>query len=768
MNKKRKPVLFTSIVLALILTLQFFPSVLQGASGSAEDMVKNEVALRIGSSKALVRGEYKYIDINNLNVIPFVKNNIPYAPLRFITEALGGTVSTNSALKDTYTVLLGGISIDVTPKLNYLSVNGVKKQIEAEPVIENDRLFIPVSSLAEALGRAVFFENGLLVISEDENPLSFDKESIDILKSKLSVLPSFGTKDELNKYISKMQDEYAEYGYGTLAGGVMEDLSSVEAARSASPSASPEAEASNTADFSEVNIQVKGVDEADIIRTDGKYIYALTSNLLVITEVYPASEMKVKSRYAFTQSTPSEMYVDGNLLTVISSAYINSSAVTYITVLDVSDKEKPVVVKETGINGFYLTSRKIGDNVYLITNTYINPYMRKSDIIKPAYYSKDKEKEIPVPDIYAFPGNKNYGYLTVAGISLKRLNDEPDISMYIGAGTTVYVSQKYMYITEPSYNFDYNETVAAFPWIKQQLKRNENSTIIHKFSLYDGRSSYIGSGAVPGYVLNQFSMDEYNSNFRIATNAYNGNNVYILNSQLKIKNSIEDIAPGERIYSTRFMGNRGYMVTFKNTDPLFVIDLNPENPQILGALKIPGYSDYLHPYDENTIIGIGKDTVESKGIAYYQGIKMAIFDITDVTDPIQKHVEIIGSRGTESELLTNHKALLFDKEKNLLAFPVTVYEGGDGVTEYGSFKFQGAYVYDISLEKGFVKRGEITHLTNEELKKSGNWYNNYYESSPTIRRIIYIGDSLYTLSDRTLKANDIKTVKYQNEVSLIK
>jgi uncharacterized secreted protein with C-terminal beta-propeller domain len=145
------------------------------------------------------------------------------------------------------------------------------------------------------------------------------------------------------------------------------------------------------------------------------------------------------------------------------------------------------------------------------------------------------------------------------------------------------------------------------------------------------------------------------------------------------------------------MGDRGYMVTFKKVDPLFVIDLkDPRSPKILGALKIPGYSDYLHPYDENHIIGFGKDTEEVGNGAFYQGMKIAVFDVTDVTNPIEMFKENIGDRGTDSELLRNHKALLFSKDKNLLAFPVTVMEvknknkaDKESIFQYGEFAFQG-------------------------------------------------------------------------------
>ena len=182
-------------------------------------------------------------------------------------------------------------------------------------------------------------------------------------------------------------------------------------------------------------------------------------------------------------------------------------------------------------------------------------------------------------------------------------------------------------------------------------------------------------------------MDENNGFFRIATTTgeiwrtdslTSKNNVYILDEALQLTGKVEDIAPGEKIYSVRFMGDRGYMVTFKNVDPFFVLNLkNPASPKILGALKIPGFSDYLHTYDDNHIIGFGKETVElsqNGGTnAYYQGLKLAVFDVTDVSHPVEMFKTIIGDRGTDSEVLRNHKTLLFDKEKGILSFRLPLW-----------------------------------------------------------------------------------------------
>jgi uncharacterized secreted protein with C-terminal beta-propeller domain len=315
----------------------------------------------------------------------------------------------------------------------------------------------------------------------------------------------------------------------------------------------------------------------------------------------------------------------------------------------------------------------------------------------------------------------------------------------------------------------------------------ETSTNIYKFALQAGKVQYYGTGTVPGRILNQFSMDENGGYFRVATTSdetwnndqyTSSNNIYVLNQDLQLIGKLENIAPGEKIYSTRFTGDRAYMVTFQQVDPFFVVDLkDPSNPMILGKLKIPGYSDYLQPYDENHIIGFGKDAVQAKGWngqsqAFYEGMKIALFDVTDVNNPIEMSQALIGDRGTDSELLQNHKALLFSAEKNLLAFPVTVMEVENQTTPgqtanlipaYGTFAFQGLYVYSIDLVKGLQYRGRISHLSNEDYLKAGDVW---YDTDKNIDRGLYIGDTLYTLSSAMIKANNISDLAEINTLML--
>ena len=236
----------------------------------------------------------------------------------------------------------------------------------------------------------------------------------------------------------------------------------------------------------------------------------------------------------------------------------------------------------------------------------------------------------------------------------------------------------------------------------------------------------------------------------------------MLDEKLNIPGKLENLAKGEKIYSVRFMDNRAYIVTFVQTDPLFVIDLsNPTNPTVLGELKIPGYSKYLHPYDETHIIGFGEDTItENYGygpVVRTNGMKMALFDVTNPTEPKEMYSIKIGDRGTYSELLNNHKALLFSKEKNIIAFPISICKN---INNYHSdVKFQGAIIYGIDLEKGFIEKGKIMHMETE---------NGYieYDYSKAVERIIYIKDTIFTVSKDLIKATDMNTMQELNELKI--
>jgi uncharacterized secreted protein with C-terminal beta-propeller domain len=294
-------------------------------------------------------------------------------------------------------------------------------------------------------------------------------------------------------------------------------------------------------------------------------------------------------------------------------------------------------------------------------------------------------------------------------------------------------------------------------------------TVVHKIAIGPaGELDYVAKGEVSGRLLNQFSMDESGGRFRLATTVeyyspYSQglySNVYVLDEQMQTVGRLEQIEPGESIYAARFIGDRLYLVTFQRIDPLFVIDLSADQPRILGELKLPGYSTYLHPYDENHIIGIGKDAKDSGfGGVQATGVKLALFNVSDVSQPRLVDDYIIEGQGTDSEALYDHKAFLFDKSRGLLSIPVTSYDAEPKYEPDGRYiqpkTWKGFYVFNLSAGEGVSLKGTVEH---------GNTADYYYSQGS---RSFYIGDVLYTVSANNLiKMNDIGTLQELNKLEI--
>lgn len=614
-------------------------------------------------------------------------------------------------------------------------------------------------------------------------------------------LPRLESKEKLLELLQQYQDQNQRcYSDTDFAFNTAKSTQAVQNEAAPPPSA-------GSGEYSQTNTQVAGVDEADLVKTDGQYIYQVSGKRLLVIKAVPASDMDLVSEISIADKdyTPLEIYIDNNYLVLIGQldeyepyfepystpngamfcppAY--SMSVTRAQVYDISDRSNPLKLREVDLEGSYLSSRKIGSSLYLVSDRNIYLYgIKNEETLLPHYRDSagsGSMSSVGYDRICYFPGCIHPGYILVAGLNISNNSQPVQVESYLGNGENIYASTSRLYIALTNYNYRPSSMVkdSAAP-----VDYTENETLIHAFDLNNGGVYYAAQGSVPGSIINQFSMDAYNGYFRIATTTgevwrsdqhTSRNNIYVLDQSLNMVGRLEGIAPGEKIYSTRFMGGRAYMVTFRKVDPFFVIDMsNPNQPAVLGKLKIPGYSDYLHPYDENHVIGFGKDTIVTKSgsgdsQAFYQGMKLALFDVSDVTNPVEMSRQVIGDRGTDSELLNNHKALLFSKENKLLAFPVTLMEiqnkestSSDSWPAYGSFTYQGAYVYQIDLN-GLLYRGRITHLSEEDYAKAGDYW---YDSAKNIRRIIYIGDNLYTLSDGMIQAHNMVNLSLAGTLTL--
>jgi len=456
--------------------------------------------------------------------------------------------------------------------------------------------------------------------------------------------------------------------------------------------------------YSKTNVQVSGVDEADIIKTDGKFIYYISNKTVFVVDINDSSNMSIKTKIAFSATEqPIEMYIDDTTMTILCSDYIKNASITKIKVYDINDKSNVTIKKEFSCDGYYTSSRKIGDYVYFVGNKAVYATTDIATIL-PQYSDSGKSVTIAASDIRYFPNDTNpNSFFYVAAINTADVTKPVVFKSYLGSAYNVYSSQTALFLTGAKY------------------LNNGSETAIYKFAISNDEIACVASASAPGYIINQFSMDEFEGNFRIATNNNNSNNVYVFDNNLKIVGKLEGLAEGESIYSVRFLGKKVYIVTFKTVDPLFVIDLSdPTKPTVLGELKIPGYSTYLHPYDETHIIGFGMDTVDTSGNrAMTGGLKIAMFDVTDVNNPKELFNTVIGQQGTYSDLLNNHKALLFSKEKNIIGFPVTMNTQVQTQNGYVYTNYQGFNLYDIDFTKGFVLRGSITHYDANSNNNTG-------------------------------------------------
>jgi uncharacterized secreted protein with C-terminal beta-propeller domain len=589
-----------------------------------------------------------------------------------------------------------------------------------------------------------------------------------------SSLIKFGSSEELATFIGTRPHDYINDVAGKGSGITRFFDSMVMQAFEAPPQPAP-----GSTDYSGTNIQVEGVDEADLVKTDGAYIYLVSGETVYIVRAHPPEEARIVA--TIVPGLPvSDLYINGDKLVVISAPdhyYYwygwdiapdeEYELETTAWVYDVSDRAQPVLEREVSVDGYYTNSRMIGDHVYLIAS--LPAMLNFTEPILPGIRSGNETCFVNATDVwYVNNTDSNYGYTNIVAMNVQDPDEEITSETYLlGSSSTIYASLDHIYLT----NLD---------WVSNRVGGWE-ATTVYKFRVDEEAIYLVAEGTVPGRVLNQFSMDERGEFFRIATTSGfvsksgggTSNNLYVLNSTLGIVGALEELAPGEDIYSARFMGERCYLVTFKKVDPLFVIDLtDPEEPRVLGKLKIPGYSDYLHPYDDNTLIGIGKETVEAEtgNFAWYQGVKVSLFDVSNVSDPKELAKYEIGDRGTDSPALHDHKAFLFNLRRNLLVIPVLEAEidtsdyGRDVPSNaYGDFVYQGAYVFHLSREEGIQLRGRVTHIDDTQaFLKSGYWF----DSNLSVERSLYIEDTLYTISGGMIKMNNLDDLTEVGRVDL--
>ena len=482
--------------------------------------------------------------------------------------------------------------------------------------------------------------------------------------------------DEVYTYLQSYQDELDSSSVtGSTDGGIVmystktaDNGARTDSSSSSSDSSTASARAVDTS-FSDTNVRTESVDEADIVKTDGSYLYTLKANSQEISIVdIRSDQMKVVSGISLNENfQASEFYLSDQKLFVLGnmqntqvdsdSKTLYRGSCTRIQTYDLADINNPKSIGTVDQSGYYRTSRFKDGYLYVFSDYYIYDTITKKDY--PSYVPLVGDNLLKQSDIYLPTNHAADQYLVVSSVSASSPDKAADQKAVMSENGEVYVSENNIYIYEYANSSILADNLAA-----------KNQTILRKLSYNKGKLSGSAQGKVKGYLNDSFSIDEYDNTLRLVTtvthnagNSSQSNAVYVLDADLKTIGKIEDL-----VYSARFLGDTGYFVTYEQTDPLFSVDFSdPENPKILGKLKIPGFSEYLHFYSDNLLLGIGMDTDEN-GIT--NGVKISMFDISDPSD-VKEVSKYTLDQYYYSDVFSDYRAALVDPEKNLIGFPLS-------------------------------------------------------------------------------------------------
>lgn len=522
---------------------------------------------------------------------------------------------------------------------------------------------------------------------------------------------------------------------------------------------------SGASGYSDTNVREEGVGEADIVKTDGKMLYIVNNQQIQIVDIQKEEMEHLGTIRLDKECYVSEIFVKGDRLVAVynQSEYLDQSDVdtgeyggiyrdyAVAETFDISKPEKPKSLGKVSQSGHYNTMRAVGDYVYLLSDFYAE-YYGTGRLEDGNYIPMVQGKRIPSGDILMPAGSRANKYSIISAFSIKNPEKKIDSKAVFGAGGICYVSKENIYICESDYG-----SYGVMPLARQggTSGQNVSQTCIRKISYKDGKLNAVGQTTVDGTLNDSFSIDEYDGNLRMAvtvTPLSSGgtgglaltdeveeeqrketNALYILDENLEELSRLEGLAEDEIVYSARFMGDAGYFVTYRQMDPLFSVDLSdPENPEILGELKIPGFSEYLHPYGNGLLLGIGMDVDETGTTT--EGVKLSMFDISDPANVEEVEKQVLENTYSSS-VFYDYKAAFVDVEKNLIGFPTD----GD-ITRYFVFSY-GENGFECLLER----------------EMSGYAWN---------VRAMYSGSRLYLVAGNTVESYDMKNFKKIDDIVL--
>lgn len=551
--------------------------------------------------------------------------------------------------------------------------------------------------------------------------------------------------------------------------------------------------------FTSTNVQEEGVDEADIVKTDGEYLYIARENSLRIVRAVPLDELEEVGRVDIEDGFIHELYLYGDrILAIVSGFGFRDGVIAYeiwppyyakatlrVYEIDISDRSEPRVTGSIELDGSLVSSRLTRDRLILVLTIVPNlpaeptplsiGRMSLEEMMPRARADSTTMEMVPWQRWLHPESPDGYSVTAIVTLDAADIGTIVDSTAVMASASTIYATTDAVYLTDAEWGLD---------------GEPRETTAIHKFAFdAEGGAEYVASGSVPGRLLNQFSLSEHEGYLRVATHIapaffFGGggvpgvvgsgaaepaapvrdaggssaagqereptelvNAVYVLGvvqgeerTELAIVGRAEDLAPGERIYSARFVGDHGFLVTFRQVDPLFVLDLSdPANPQVVGELKIPGYSDYLHPLDDTHLLGVGRSVVENEfGGVVPDAFQLSLFDVSDWSNPTLVEQIEAGGPGSYSDVSYNHKAFAFLPGENVLALPAWI-NNNDSYDDIEFDFFSGVICWRIDPAAGFTEMGRVPAVGSDAY---GTWG----------LRAVIIGQNVYSVNSLGVNA----------------
>jgi uncharacterized secreted protein with C-terminal beta-propeller domain len=480
-------------------------------------------------------------------------------------------------------------------------------------------------------------------------------------------------------------------------------------------------------DTSQTNVQEAGVDEPDTVKTDGTTVFAIANGSLHAIDAR-AETPKLLATLPLEYGWSTTMLLRKDRALLLGDGPRGAR----MTEVDVSDPAKPTVLRTEDVDGYIVDARMTGRTARVVVSSYPEAVYGPPEVrAQPAGWLPTRTvanartghtvtrrigcRKVRRPSVFS-----GAGVLTVYTVDTTRGLPAVDVDAVFTSGDTVYASPSSLYVAT------------------QRWEVESANTSIHRFDISDpDRTTYAASGTVPGTLLNQFSLSEDKGILRAASTVGFGagaeSKVTTLaraGGQLVQRGQVGGLGHGERIYAVRFLGDAGYVVTFRQTDPLYTLDLaDPANPRVRGELKIPGYSAYLHPIGDDLLLGVGQEATEDGRV---QGLQLSLFDVSDLARPLRLQQARLGERWSSSAAEWDHHAFLWWPATKLAVLPID------------SRSFRGAAGFRVERAGGIAEIGRVSHPAAD-----GSW-------TPPVSRAVVVGDRLFTVSDLGVKASGLE------------